>query len=181
MNRSKSFLSQLAAIAAATVLCACTQGSEFASNHFSELQKDCSESLACNSGALQFASGDATQDCIQAAGDRLDEAGEGTQNEFLNTVYRCAMLQVCDYFSCTRSNPNTGYAALHAQQIQYDCTQTIACRISAGQPQPANAVDQCIMQQSNTLNFATQQVQAAFEQKFVKCPGQVGCAWTNCF
>jgi hypothetical protein len=161
-------------------LCACGTDTEFASNHFNELQKDCGETLACNSGSLMIAASDALQQCVDQAGDMLSAASESKQGAFLDTVNRCAMLQVCDYLSCTRTNPNVGYAQIHQQQIQYDCTQTIACRISAGQPQPANAVDQCISQNSNTLNFATQQTQVGFEAKFVKCVNLVGCAWTNC-
>jgi hypothetical protein len=176
MMRYKMFLSQLVVMAA---LCACKKEGDFSAGHFNEIQKDCSESLICMSPGM-IAANQALQDCIEDGGDMLDSASERGQTVFIETVNRCATLQQCDYLSCTKSNPNSGYAALHQAQISADCMQQVACQIAQGRIQTQAAVENCIMQQSNVLNFAPAQQQVAFEARFTKCSGQVACAWVNC-
>jgi hypothetical protein len=161
------------------LLCGCKQ-SEFGQMHYSELEKDCMETLACNSGGLATATQDTVQECVHASADKLDETSVDRQQLFLDTVSRCNRLQVCDYLSCTTSDPNSGWAAMNAQLIAYDCQQAIGCRIAAGQPQAATAVTDCVSQESNSYNFGTPQMQNMLVAKGAKCAGQQGCAWVNC-
>jgi hypothetical protein len=161
------------------LLCGCKQ-SQFGQAHFEELQKDCTETLACGSGALQGTAANAIQDCVHESSDKLDQTSVDRQQLFLDTVARCGQLQVCDYLSCTASDPNSGWAAAHAQLIAYDCQQSIGCRIAGGQAQATSAVNDCVSQESNTYNFGPAQQQTALEQKGVRCAGQQGCAWVNC-
>jgi hypothetical protein len=162
-----------------SLLCGCQQG-EFAAMHTSELQKDCTETLRCGSGALQSTTANALEECVAAGGDQLDQAGAPRQQLFIDTVNRCGQLQICDYLSCTTSDPNSGWAAMHKELIAYDCQQAIGCRIAGGQQQVASAVNDCISQQSNALNFGTPQMQTALVQKGMHCASQANCAWVNC-
>jgi hypothetical protein len=156
--------------------CGCT-AADFTAAHFDELQKDCTETQRCNSGG---ANSDELQKCIDEGGAELQNASPARQQEFVDTVNRCATLTFCDYLGCTQADPNTGYAALHRQDIINECQQTVGCRVASMQPQSATAVDQCIAQRSSMLNVATQQAQQAFELKATKCVGQMYCAWVNC-
>jgi hypothetical protein len=162
-----------------SLLCGC-KSSEFAAMHSSELQKDCSETLRCGSGALQSTTANALEDCVNAAGDQLDAAGAPRQQLFIDTVNRCGQLQICDYLSCTASDPNSGWAAMNQNLIVHDCQQAIGCRIAGGQQQPASAVNDCVSQQSNALNFGTPQMQAALVLKGMRCMAQTNCAWVSC-
>jgi hypothetical protein len=167
---------------AVTVLCfaGCGSSADFTNSHVFELQKDCTETLRCKSGSIEFASSDDMTNCVSSAGRKLENAGDEKQNTFLETVARCQQLQVCDYLSCTQSDPNMGYAGAHQDAINYDCTQQIACKIAMGQQQAMNAVLDCVTIASNTLNFAPTQQQQQFEAKAARCAGQQSCNWVNC-
>jgi hypothetical protein len=178
MMASKTSLSQLVVMAG--FLCACTQQAAFSDSVYNELMKDCTETLRCKSDQLQFAAAEEIEKCIEQTGDMLNGASDNQQSMFMNKVTRCMQLQVCDYTSCTESDPTAGYAGAHQAQINYECMQTIACRIAAGMPQGQQAVAECAAQLGNTLNFATQQQQATFEAKALKCAMATGCAYTTC-
>jgi hypothetical protein len=156
--------------------CACNTV-DFTAAHFSELEKDCFETQRCNSGG---ANADELQKCIDEGGAKLQKSSTLRQQTFVDAVNRCVTLTFCDYLGCTQSDPNTGYAAAHRQQIINDCQQTIGCRIASNQPQSMTAVDECIAQRASMLNVGTQQAQQAFELKVMKCVGQLNCAWVNC-
>src|SRR5262245_51422833 len=115
MMRSKTSLSQLVVMVG--FLCACSQQAAFSDSVYSELMKDCGETIRCNSGALQFAAPDELEKCIEQTGDMLNGASETAQSMFMEKVTRCMQQQVCDYTACTAGDPTAGYAALHAPQI----------------------------------------------------------------
>jgi hypothetical protein len=150
---------------------------DFTAAHFSELEKDCTETERCNSGGTNP---DELQKCIDEGGATLQKQSQARQQTFVDTVNRCATLTFCDYLGCTQSDPNSGYAMAHQQDIIYECQQTVGCRVASSQPQSVTAVDECIAQRSNMLNFGTQQAQQAFELKAMKCRAQTNCAWVNC-
>ncbi|HEY2736282.1 MAG TPA: hypothetical protein VGI70_19925 [Polyangiales bacterium] len=155
--------------------------SEFGQAHLNELTKDCTESLNCSAGGgLAASSGVTITDCVHAAGDRLDEAGEAAQQRFLDTVDRCESFQLCDYLSCTMNDPNSGWAGTHQPLITYDCQQIVACDIANHVSVPMTAVDDCVSQHSNQYNATTPDVQNAFEAKGTRCAAQMGCAWMAC-
>jgi hypothetical protein len=177
MMPTKAVVSQV--LVMLVFVCACKKN-DFTDAHITELQKDCNETLRCTSGALQSASSDLLDDCVHSAGDRLDSAGEAAQQEFLDTVGRCQLQQICDYVSCTQANPMTGFAAANQALINYDCQQIVACRISMNEAQTMTAVTDCSTQQANTLNAATPQIQMTYAARGMKCSGQASCAWVNC-
>lgn len=174
---TKTSVSQL--LVMVCLLAACGS-SEFASAHFEELKKDCSETLACNSGGIEFLATDAADKCVESAGAKLDNSSEARQNSFIATVARCGALQVCDYLGCTQSDPAAGYATLHVAEIMNECTQQVGCRIAGGQPQAQTAVADCVAQISNSLNVSTQPMQALFEQRSARCRAQLNSAYVNC-
>jgi hypothetical protein len=174
---TKTSVSQLLVMVCLVAACG---NSQFATAHFEELKKDCSETLACKAGGIEFLAVDALDKCVEGAGAELDDASESRQNSFVATVARCGALQVCDYFGCTQSDPTVGYSMLHVAEIMNECTQAISCRIAGGQPQAQTAVSDCTVQLSNTLNVSTPQMQQLFEQRSARCRAQMGCAYVNC-
>jgi hypothetical protein len=166
-------------VAALCALSGCGNG-DFTGAHFEELQKDCTEKLRCVSGSQEHADVDQMQKCVDVAGQELGKASGGVQQEFVDTVARCALLQVCDYVSCSQTDPNTGYAQLHRPDIVTQCMEIVGCQVTNGQRLATTAVDDCIAQTSNQLNFGTTLDQQHFEAKALKCRGLTGCAWANC-
>src|SRR5262245_5546493 len=112
-------------------LAGCGAG-DFTGQHIQELQKDCAETVRCMSGSIVGENSDTMTNCVEKSGKSLDEADESVQQEFVNTVARCNLLQQCDYVSCTQSDPNAGYAGMHREDIMNFCTQYVACQIAMG-------------------------------------------------
>jgi len=179
MIRTNTLLSLLVVMTGLGLATACGKN-DFTDAHVNELRKDCTETLACKSGGIEFLASDAAQKCVDAAGAELGDSSDARQQSFIDGVARCSQLQACDYLGCTQADPSVGYASMHGQQIMNECTQTIGCHIASGQAQTTTAVADCVAMTSNTLNVATPQQQQQFEQRATRCAAQTNCAYVAC-
>lgn len=151
--------------------------SKFSEQFAPEIERDCTESTACTTSQLSV--GGDVDGCISKTGEVLDKAPVATQQLFVDTVERCSQSTLCPYVTCTQADPTVGFAAMHQVEINWDCTQRTACRVTANQTGATTAVDDCVGTSSAALNNDPQG-QAALVTKYMHCQGITGCAWNTC-
>lgn len=158
-------------------LAGCRTG-QFREDFAPEIQKDCVETINCNSHGGGF-NNDLVSSCVTRIGDDVGAAPVEVQQEFVDTVGRCQELFGCNYTSCAFQNVSSGYSASHLMQITYDCQQQSMCRIESRQVVAPSAVMDCIANKSSTLDANPAQ-QTEFDQKWAHCSSYAGCSWGSC-
>ena len=151
---------------------------QYASDHAPEIRYDCTQALACQQSSGGTVGGSDLDKCIKASGNMLVNDSDAQRATFEQTVKRCGAMQACGYIACAALD--THYSQAHQLDIQYECQQSIACRLAKGEVLAQSATADCLQQTSNTLDMAMQPARTAFETHLARCHMLTGCAYVSC-
>lgn len=145
----------------------------YADMHLGTIEYDCTQTAPCDPKFSVVM--DPLNECIRDTSHKLNTGSETFRATYEMRTARCAAYTGCMYFSCA-SDPNL-FSVSRMAQLQYECDQTNACRVSRGE---ATDSATCFAALANRLDFASVPDKAAWEQRFARCQTQTGCNYVVC-
>ena len=149
----------------------------YSEQHLSTIQFDCQETAACDPAFSARADG--VSECIKDTSTKLDIGSDMFRATYEQRFARCAgRTGLCAYYDCAQSNDL--FSILNEPALRNECQQNVVCKIQMMVPTAPNDADQCFIQLASQLDSSTVPDRASWQQRVMRCTGQVGCAYMSC-